>query len=274
MVVNKLIENLMYTGLGEYEARVYVALLERSPATAYEVAKAAGIPTSKVYEVVARLTERGVLTQMESSGKTKYAPQDPKDFIHMRRHMMESTLKWIDDDISSLGRERTASVVWNLGGRNEVMEKAVSMIDSARLTLLLSLWEDEYAGLLAPLGRAAGRGVRIATLHYGNAVDKVGLVYPHPVRHTEFQERGGRSMVVVSDSGEALVGTIRRSPDGEDLSDAAYGTSPGFVALAADYVKHDIYMIKVVSRFDWVLRDRFGPEYEKLRDVFTDDELE
>ena len=43
--------------------------------------------------------------------------------------------------------------------------------------------------------------------------------------------------------------------------------------LAEDYVKHDIYIMKIVERFDPELQARFGPGYEKLRDVWNDEEI-
>ena len=46
----------------------------------------------------------------------------------------------------------------------------------------------------------------------------------------------------------------------------------GFVTLAEDYIKHDVYMMKIVRRFDTTLKGRFGYKYEKLRDIFKDEE--
>ena len=57
MVVN-IVKRLTGIGLSEYEARAYVALIEKNPVTAYELAKTSGIPTSKIYEVISRLSEK------------------------------------------------------------------------------------------------------------------------------------------------------------------------------------------------------------------------
>jgi hypothetical protein len=46
------------------------------------------------------------------------------------------------------------------------------------------------------------------------------------------------------------------------------------VNLAEDYIKHDIYVMKIVSRFGPELQERFGENYSMLRDVFTDQEFE
>jgi len=270
MVENKLIRNLMYTGLSEYEARAYVALLGASPAGAYEVAKSSGIPTSKVYEVMARLEERGVAAQVERDGKSKYVPQPPEEFLRMRRHMMDTTLGELDTALQESSLSRETATIWNISDYDSLMEKAILMLDGAQSTLLLSLWALEAEELKPMLLSASKRGVKVATIHFGPAELKVGAVYVHPIQHTLFEEKGGRGLVIVADSKEALVGTVR----GEVVADGAFSKNEGFVAMAEDYIRHDIYMMKVVSRFDPVLKQRFGPRYEKLRNVFTDEEIQ
>lgn len=44
------------------------------------------------------------------------------------------------------------------------------------------------------------------------------------------------------------------------------------MALAEDYVKHDIYVLKMVARFAPALQARFGADYAALRDIWTDRE--
>ena len=61
MVVNNLITNLTHLGLSDYEARAYVALVKHNPATAYEVARASGIPTSKIYSVLDKLSDKYIV---------------------------------------------------------------------------------------------------------------------------------------------------------------------------------------------------------------------
>ena len=37
---------------------------------------------------------------------------------------------------------------------------------------------------------------------------------------------------------------------------------------AEDYVRHDVYITKVVAAFGPQLKERFGADYAELRDVF------
>ncbi len=43
------------TGFTEYEAKVYLALLDDNPATGYQISKTSNIPRSMVYETLSRL---------------------------------------------------------------------------------------------------------------------------------------------------------------------------------------------------------------------------
>ena len=74
--MDSLLRRLREIGLGEYEAKLYVALVKRHPASGYELARASGVPSSKVYEVLARLREKelvfvtdGVLEARDDGGE-------------------------------------------------------------------------------------------------------------------------------------------------------------------------------------------------------------
>ena len=46
-------------GFSDYEARAYVALLQRNPANGYELAKRSEVPRGNVYAVLQKLEDRG-----------------------------------------------------------------------------------------------------------------------------------------------------------------------------------------------------------------------
>ena len=67
--MDKLIENLKEVGLNTYEAKVYLALLKKFPATGYEVSKLADIPQSRTYDTLKILTNKQIVTA--TTDKTK-----------------------------------------------------------------------------------------------------------------------------------------------------------------------------------------------------------
>ena len=62
------------------------------------------------------------------------------------------------------------------------------------------------------------------------------MIYQHPIEDTIYNEKGGRGLVLVAVTKEALMGTI--FPDYR--VEGAWSVNQGFVTLAEDYIKHDI----------------------------------
>src|SRR3546814_13169794 len=66
-----LLQDLKRLGFTEYEARVYVQLLLQSPATAYEIAKAASVPRPNTYHAPEALPKRGAVLPVREN-PTRY----------------------------------------------------------------------------------------------------------------------------------------------------------------------------------------------------------
>jgi HTH-type transcriptional regulator, sugar sensing transcriptional regulator len=269
MVVN-LIHDLMSVGLTEYEAKAYSGLLSHgAEMTAYEIAKVSQIPTSKIYEIVGRLAEREIIHSTESGTTKRYTALDPAEFIAQYRLEMESSLTRLSKNLSSLGTDSRRSTIWNIHEYDLLIDKGSRMIENAQKTVLISLWAEEMEQLHPLLKKCGKRKIKVAAVHFGEAKKSAGQLFPHPIADTLFEEKGGRGLVIVTDSSEALVGTIYDTGSVE----GGFSENRGFVTLAEDYIKHDIYIMKIVSRYDKELIRRFGRNYAMLRDIFSDREV-
>ncbi|MCW7944435.1 TrmB family transcriptional regulator [Streptomyces hygroscopicus] len=71
------INDLMSLGLAQYEARVYLALIRRDSYTATEVAREAGVPRQRVYDVLEALVRRRLATT-HPGRVTKYSAVTPE----------------------------------------------------------------------------------------------------------------------------------------------------------------------------------------------------
>jgi sugar-specific transcriptional regulator TrmB len=270
MVVNSVADRLSSIGFSAYEAKAYVALLRKNPLTAYELAKSSGVPTSKIYEVLSRLTEKKVVSALGDDGTPKYYPMDAEEFIERFRSGVEANLDALSEDLAGLVGKSSVSYIWNILDHDSLIEKAHRTILDARETLLVSIWKEELASLEAFFRRAEEKGVRIAIVHFGQPTIRIGQLYPHPIEETLYEEKGGRGLVIVADSRTAVMATIH----GDRHIEGAWSINRGFVTLAEDYIKHDIYIMKVVRRFNRQLIEKFGPRYEQMRDVYQDKEKE
>ena len=268
MVVN-ILNELINLGLSKYEALAYACLLSvNGPLSAYEIAKNSQIPSSKIYEVMAKLEERRIVQPVETGSTKKYLPLESSEFIANHRLKTESSLTRLSNELLQLKRERRSSVIFNLSEYDVLIDKASRMINSAEKEILLSAWSPEFESLVTLLGKAEKRKVKVAVIHFGETSLKSGQIYMHPIADTIYSEKGGRGLVIVCDSSEAMMGTVYS--DGS--VDGGVSENSGFVTLAEDYIKHDIYIMKIITRYDDELKRRFGENYAMLRDIFSDRE--
>jgi HTH-type transcriptional regulator, sugar sensing transcriptional regulator len=93
-----LIEMIRQAGFSEYEAKCYLALLERDSLAVNEVARLSGIPRPSAYDVLEKLLDKGLVAVIP--GKTKrYAASDP-------RLLREKSLNSLKMELESLERKK------------------------------------------------------------------------------------------------------------------------------------------------------------------------
>ena len=260
---------LQTLGLSQYEARAYVALVRSPKVTAYELAKQSGIPPSKVYEVLERLRAKQLVGVIESGGSPRYAPLDPREAVARYRRTYDVLLDDLDSRLQDLysADQVGSGYVWNLQGEDAVFGKAADMLAGAAEELLVAAWPEQLSRLEEHLVAADRRGVRIAVCLYGDGDPGVGVVYRHPTDQVVLRDQGASRMVLVADTSEALVGYFPEtgSPDG------VWSANVGFVQMAKDYVRHDMWIIKLVQRFEGPINAVFGSDRAKLRDIYDPD---
>ena len=270
MVVN-IINELSNLGFSEYEAKAYLALLKSGePVTAYEIAKASGLPTSKIYEVIAKLEERQAALSIDEDGKKKYVAMDSDEFLNSYRQDFDASVARLRFELKAAkgSTNLNAAAIWNFRDTVSFRARTERMIRDCRERLLVSGWKEELLFFEKELSDAESRGVKIAIVHFGPLPITTGRLFLHPIEDTLYAERGGRGFVMVSDSREAVLATAY----GDSALEGAWSMNRGFVILAEDYIKHDVYLMKIVKRMDAELIERFGEKYYKMRDVYTDEE--
>lgn len=267
--MHRTIQLIQQLGFSAYEAKAYTALLACQPASAYELAKQAAIPSSKIYETVNRLVARGIFRPMHASDDQtqEYAALTVKDFLGQIR---ERTLSQVDELLPLLDKITTRpddDLIWPLQHEEQVRDKVIEMIGETRNTLLLSLWPQELDWIIQDLQAAEKRGAQIAMVHFGKPDRFIGATYHHPVEKTLYEEKGGRGLTLVSDSNLVVIANF----SSDSSVDGAWSRNQSFVTVAEDYIKHDVYITKVTRFLDAAVKSRFGAHYEKLRDVFDAD---
>ena len=263
------LELLKEAGLSGYEAKAYVALLAAGePMNGYEVAKASGVPRSTVYETLGKLVTRGAAFEVTEDGDAvSYVPLPSDALIGRLRRQTNDTIRGLEDVLPTVGAALSARVVQHLTGRDEVVTRAIDVIESAHRTLWLSIWPQESADFVAAVEDAVGRGVDVFTIAYGDVSPMPGRVYTHSHSSPEVVEErlGCRLSIVVADHEQATIGGITR--------DAVWGMwsdDRAVALLASEHVRHDIALQLTADHLDAAgLHDFWAnnPDLEALRDA-------
>jgi len=253
-------------GLTDYEAKAYIALLSCQPASAYEVSKESGVPSSKIYETFSRLQDKG-LTQAvpDQKGRGKqYVALNYKDFIFAKQEEVTRTTTRLSPLLDTIGHSANVELIWQIRDTEKMFTKARQMIKQAQHNILISLWPNELERLKDYLEVAEKKDVQIAMLHFGTSDINIGATFYHSGEKTIYEEKGGRALTLVVDQNVVLIGTF--FDDGH--LEAVWSKNHGFVTVAEDYIRHDIYITKVTTLMDKALRDQFGENYKDMRNVF------
>src|SRR5215470_10378241 len=77
---HQIARGLRQLGFTDYEARIYVQLVKTSPATAYEISKAAGVPRANAYAALEALAQRGAVLPVNEE-PLRYVAAPPKTLL-------------------------------------------------------------------------------------------------------------------------------------------------------------------------------------------------
>ncbi|WP_172255055.1 TrmB family transcriptional regulator [Saccharibacillus deserti] len=254
----KLLQDLNFT---EYEAKAYLALLDKSPLSGYAVSLGSGVPRSKIYEVLGGLVERGeVLISHEEP--SLYTPLPPQELVRLKKKRAEASLEAAETALEhysfvSSNREN----IWNITGTDAILERAAETIGRAGTRVLLEIWPEE-AKLLEPQLRAASeRGLDVLLVVYGELDFDFAQVYPHDSSDEITREYGGRWIVVSADDREVVAGIVSLGTD----SRAAWTLHPGLVMPITEVIVHDLYIYELMQAHRETLEATFGPNLIDLR---------
>lgn len=264
-MVTDLLGALGDLGFTEYEAKVYLALVGESPLTGYAVARVSGVPRSKVYEVLEGMSGRGEV--LVSHGEpTRYAPLPPRELIASRRRQAEGALSAAAEGLERHARGAGGSdLIWDITGREEVLDRLREVIGRAERRVLLQVWQEDAPEVREELAAAAGRGVEVVVVAYGEPDYPFATVYLHEPGPEQITfEYGGRWMILSIDAGEIVAGIVSLGKG----SRAAWSSHPGMVVPITEQIKHDLYIAEMLREHRDVLEETFGPSLSRLRERF------
>jgi hypothetical protein len=139
---------LQQLGLNKYEAEAYTALLANGPMTGYELGKRSQVPLSRSYEILERLTQKG-LALIQPADPPRYAAEDPAAFLARTRAAQAATLDALGNAFAALAPARSGDDFWVVRGRGPILAHACALIAAAQQDIAVTApVESELARVL------------------------------------------------------------------------------------------------------------------------------
>lgn len=251
---------LQQLGFGDYEARAYVALLQRNPLNGYELAKVSGIPRANVYAVLSKLEERGAVVRLDTPAGVRYAPVAPGELTQRLGNHFLDVLGAAQEALTNISPPAEHEYIWNAEGYAALLEHARSLVEGAREQLLVAVFPEEASALAAEVAEAESRGVDVTTLCLQACPSECGGCRGRLYRYRVAPEQRARWLVLVPDRSEVLAGEI--GPGDQAL--AVRTRQRLLVELSTWYIRHSIALAAVLDDLDGRLQHLLTPETQAV----------
>lgn len=261
--MEELVKNLKELGFNSYEAKVYLALLKKYPATGYEVAKFADIPQARAYDTLKALENDNVVISSPTK-PISYTPIRPKELIKRYRRKYSSTLDFLDKKLPNVKDDYTEPVL-SISGEHSVNSKILELIKNAKKEIFLAVWRQDFKYFETELFEAYNRGVEVKIVGYDAFVCNFGTVSRHVTGREIIPTLGGRMIFAAFDNAEGLFGRIAPINKNEDAS-VLLTKNEEIVFLIKAFIVQDMYLTDIAEQFPEQLKYFYGAGLKKLKD--------
>ncbi|MGW9100403.1 TrmB family transcriptional regulator [Priestia megaterium] len=231
-------------GFSQYECQAYVGLLKKSPVTGYEVSKRSGVPRSMIYQVLAKLMDKGAVYQVPSDPVT-YAPLAAKELISRLRNDFEESFEYLEKSLAALETEQEVDVIHRISSDGRVISEMVAMIGRAKEELWLSVWEPQISFIKNAVDNRVKDGLHVFSILFGAPGIKLGATTHHNYMAPEVAEErmSGRLTIISRDNEEVLIANFAPGK----AAWAVKTQDPALVLVAMEYIRHDLMFAELAE---------------------------
>lgn len=260
--MTKLIESLKEIGFNTYEAKVYLALLKKHPATGYEISKLSEVPQARTYDTLNVLAQKGIVTATPEK-PVRYIPINPKDLTKNYKKRITQNVDYLEKHLPEVKNQNFKPIL-PITDENDIKSKIINMINSAEKEIYLEIWAKDFKYFEKELLDAYNRNVEIRIVSYEKLNINFGLVYEHPFAKKIESSFNGRYIAITCDNNEALFGRVASINDGEE--NVIWTTNKEVVFLIKEFITHDMIILDIQSNFPKELIETYGTGLKHLHD--------
>ena len=259
-----LVSKLKDIGFNTYEAKVYIALLKKYPATGYEVSKLANIPQSRTYDTLKALEEKNIVIAANTKPIT-YTPIKPKLLTQNFAKKMNSTINFLDKHLPQVKDDYNEPII-TITGKQNIQDKILEVIQNAKKEIYMEVWSQDYKIFEQELLNAYNRNVEIRIVGYDNFNSRFGLVFEHAFARDIELSLGGRMIIIASDDNEGVIGKISSLKSDTADTNIIWTKNQGIVFIIKEFIVHDMYLIDVEENLVEQMKYIYGKGLKRLKD--------
>ena len=259
-----LVEKLKDIGFNTYEAKVYVALLKKYPATGYEVSKLANIPQSRVYDTLKVLEDKNIVAS-NNSKPVSYIPVKPKQILNGFKKKMDSTINYLEKHLPEV-EDNYDEPILTIKGKQHIQDKISELIKNAKREIYMEIWSQEYKIFEKDLQDAYNRNVEIRIVGYDNFQSRFGLVFEHAFAKDIEMSLGGRMVIIAADDAEGIIGKVSSFKNESTDTDIIWTQNKSIVFIIKEFIVHDMYLIDIEENLVEQMKYIYGRGLKRLKD--------
>lgn len=235
-------------GFSQYESKVYEALASsEGPMDATSIVKYSGVPKAKIYEVLSRMIEKGMVMDSISGKKKLYAALPLPQAI-------EKLTAEFQDNIEQLKKNTVKKPlhddhVWSLKVDSSIRAQSKQLIEEATASVRLSAWKDDMLEYVPLLEEKERQGVFVEALVVGEV--KTNLSNLHTLIPAKEHQVLERFRLLIIDDQEVIFAGV------ENGSWQAMKTmSKPLVKIFIEFFYHDVALAKINEKhYDLLMSD-------------------
>lgn len=249
--------NLTRIGFTEYEAKVYLALLQESPATGYQLSKKSGVPRSMVYESLGRLAARGAVLDSVEGRATLYRPLPPDILLNRYEEDQQNMMTELRAGLNEIYQSSDEDKVWSITGKRPTYTYAIQMLREAQMEVYTVMDDETLKALENEFDSVCQRGLEINALLTGEATLKCGQIAHHPPIESEIQELTG-TFVIVTDNQRALIASTNKE------TIATITENRNLVLMARQFIWMELFAQRIYTRLGPDFVNQLDPNDQKI----------
>ncbi|WP_257351406.1 TrmB family transcriptional regulator [Pseudalkalibacillus decolorationis] len=245
---------LQQFGFTQYESQVYQSLITiDQPLDATDIVKQSGVPRSKVYEVLHRMSEKGMILESTVGKKRLYTALPIESTIDKLKADFETNVEQLRN--TEIKAAPADDRVWMLKEDHSIQALLKDLLQQANHSIFISGWADDLRFYLPILEEKYNNGV-VVNIH---VIGEISTIIPNistliPDSHHANLER---SRILIVDEQEMLFAGIE-----EKKWQAIRTQSRPLVKFFTEFFYHDVALTEITQKYkDTIMKD------EAIRDV-------